>query len=178
MEFTIEELIAGPVNEVFTVMRDKLPDLVPFLPEVESIQVLERAEPGPGRHRFLNLWQGRPDAAPKAVRPFVTGNMLRWKDHAEWDEAAMKVAWRLEPFHFGTLFECRGEDLFAATPDGKTRMTIKGTLDIYPERIPGVPKFLAKRLRPDVEKFIVNLVTPNLRGVAGGITRYLAQKKA
>ncbi|MBI5526714.1 MAG: hypothetical protein HY897_10315 [Deltaproteobacteria bacterium] len=178
MEFRIEETIAGPIEQVFGAMRDHLPDLVPFLPEVESIQVLEREEIGPGRHRFLNLWQGKPDAAPKAVRPFVSGNMLRWKDHAEWDEAARKVAWRLEPFHFGTLFECRGEDLFAEAPGGKTKMTIHGVLSIYPERIPGVPAFLARRLRPDVEKFIMNLVTPNLRGVAGGIARYLEHTKA
>mgnify|MGYP001597702053 CR=1 FL=1 len=178
MEFTIEEIIAGPVDAVFTVMRDKLPDLVPFLPEVESIEVLERHDDGPGKVRFVNLWQGKADAAPKVVRPFVTASMLRWKDHAEWDDAARKVAWRLEPFNFGSLFECKGEDVFAAMPDGRTKMMIKGTLNIYPERIPGVPSFLAKRLRPDVEKFVVNLVTPNLRGVAGGIPRYLASKGA
>ena len=176
MEFTIEEVIAGPIDAVFSAMRDKLPDLVPFLPEVEKIEVLERRELGPGKVAFLNLWQGKADAAPKAVRPFVTSAMLRWKDHAEWDDGAKKVAWRLEPFNFGSLFECKGEDLFTAMPDGRTRMTIKGTLNIYPERIPGVPSFLAKRLRPDVEKFIVNLVTPNLRGVAGGLTRYLASR--
>ena len=177
MEFAIDEVIAGQIDAVFAVMRDRLVELVPFLPEVQSIEVLEREDLGPGRLRFVNLWQGKPDAAPKAVRPFISGNMLRWKDHAQWDEAAKKVQWRLEPFHFGTLFECRGEDLFAALPDGRTKMMIKGTLNIYPERVPGVPSFLAKRLRPDVEKFVMNLVTPNLRGIAGGITKYLASKR-
>ena len=52
-------------------------------------------------------------------------------------------------------------------------MRVTGTLQVYPERLPGIPKFLGKRLAPQVEKFVVGLITPNLTDVAVGLQGYL-----
>ena len=50
---------------------------------------------------------------------------------------------------------------------------LTGDLQINVKEIPGVPSFLAKRLAPQVEKFIVSLITPNLEQVNKSIERFL-----
>ena len=46
MEFRIENNLSHPVDKVFEAYRDRLPDLVPFLDEIEAIEVLDRKEEG------------------------------------------------------------------------------------------------------------------------------------
>lgn len=175
MKLHTESVVTHPIEKVFATMRDRLPELVPFLSGAESIEVAAREEPGPGRVRMLNHWQGNKNVAPKAVRPFLTRGLLRWKDHAEWDQQARTVKWRFEAFHFDKLFDCQGENRFESTAEGHTRITIDGDLDIYPERMPGVPRFLAKKLKPKIESFISNLVGSNLADLAGGLQKFLDQ---
>jgi hypothetical protein len=39
-----------------------------------------------------------------------------------------------------------------------------------------VPRFLGSTLAPQIERFVVNLITPNLTEVADGLQRYLDQQ--
>lgn len=175
MKLYTQSVVTHPIDKVWETMRDRLPELTPFLSGADSIEVAEREELGPGRVRMLNHWQGNKNVAPKAVRPFLTKGLLRWKDHAEWDDASRTVKWRFETFHFDKLFDCQGENLFETTAEGHTRITIAGNLDIYPERMPGVPKFLARKLKPKIESFISNLVGSNLADLANGLQKFLDQ---
>ncbi len=52
-------------------------------------------------------------------------------------------------------------------------MRLTGTLVIDLKEIPGVPSFLGRRLAPQVERFIVSLITPNLEAVNTSIQRFL-----
>ena len=52
-------------------------------------------------------------------------------------------------------------------------LRIRGDLDVSLSGIPGVPRFLASRVAPHVEKYIVQLLTPNLLAVATGLERFL-----
>jgi hypothetical protein len=175
MEITSDQIVTYPTEKVWETMRDRLPELVPFLSGVESIETTEREETGPGRVRLLNLWQGNKEAAPKAVRPFATRKMLRWKDHAEWDDQSHTVAWRFETYQFDKLFDCAGKNRFESTPENHTRLIIQGTLDVHANKIPGVPKFLARKIKPKIESFIVKLVGSNLTDLAKGLQGFLDQ---
>ncbi len=172
MELRFEQVISHPLENVYSTMRDRLAELVPHLVGVESILVQEREQLAPGRVRMLNLWQASPEAAPKAVRPFVSRKMLSWKDHAEWNDADHTVRWRFETSSFEKLFECQGSNRFEDL-GGFARLRIEGELHIFLERLPGVPKFLAKRIAPKVEAFIGKIVGDNLRGLAGGLQAFL-----
>jgi len=175
IELESEQVITYPLETVWEAMRDKLPELVPFLADVESIEEVEREELGPKRVRLLNVWQAKKEAAPKAVRPFITRNVLRWKDHAEWNEKDRMVDWHFETIKFDKLFKCAGQNRFKRTSQGHTRLYIKGDLEINPQHVPGVPKFLAKRLKPKIERFIIKLVGTNLASLAKGIQDFLDQ---
>ncbi len=173
MEIRCDDVVTHPIELVYEAMRDRLPEVTPFFQGVDSIEVVEKEVLGPGKLRLLNHWHGNRSVAPKAVRPFLTANLRSWIDHAEWDDARRAVRWRFETFHFGKLFDCQGENRFESTGDGHTRIIIQGTLDLYPERVPGVPKFLARKLKPSIEKFILDLLGSNLADLAKGLQKFL-----
>jgi hypothetical protein len=62
-------------------------------------------------------------------------------------------------------------------PDGEhARLTMAIDLTIYPENVPGVPGFIAKRIRPQAEKIISDKLVGNMRALAVSIQRYHAAR--
>ncbi|MBN2496266.1 MAG: hypothetical protein JXR96_16860 [Deltaproteobacteria bacterium] len=172
--FCEQVVIAHPIERVYSTLRDRLAELVAYTPALESVETLERSEPEPGRVHLVNRWQANRSAAPKIVRPFMTRSLLSWKDVAEWDQASWSTRWRFETFHFDKLFDCEGHNCYEEV-EGGTRFTMNGSLSVYPERMPGVPRTMAKRLGPRVERFILKLVRPNLTALIHGLQGFLDQ---
>lgn len=176
MEFEYVEHISHPVAEVFELLQNNLSALIPLLPGVDAIEELSRESEG-SMTRITNLWQGNSKSAPAAARPFVTRKMTAWHDHATWDSAKHEVQWRFETLHFDTLYECSGIHYFSPepNPDGSegTRLRMTGDLRVYPERVPGVPKLLARSVRPKVEAFLIEMVTPNLKELPHAMQTHL-----
>jgi hypothetical protein len=168
----IDEVQRG-AQEVFTLLRDHQPDLLPYLNDVEEIRVLERREEEDGRVRIVNLWRGSAQKAPAAVRKFLSPDLLSWNDHALWHpDGPPRAEWRLEPKVGSSLFECDGTTSIVATGAGACEIRIAGDLRIYPERVPGVPRLLAGRLRSKIESFVVDMIVPNMQTMARGVTNY------
>jgi hypothetical protein len=166
--------LSFPRALVFTTYRDKLPELVPHLPNVRSIEVLEREEaPGgaAGVIRLLNLWKAKADI-PKVAQGVIKPEMLEWRDFARWDENAWTCEWRVETAMMTESVRCGGKNRFIDLGE-TTRLEIRGDLDVDLKTVPGVPKFLAGTIAPVVEKFIVALLTPNLVNVSKGVEAFL-----
>ena len=178
MKFECVDTITHPKDEVYLVLRDQMIGLLPYLHDVESIQEVERKEED-GGIRILNLWQGSPKTAPAVVRKFLKPELLSWKDHAFWTQDPLGCTWRLEPKFGGSLFSCTGSTTVLDGPsDDACLIKIAGDLEVYPEKFPGVPKLLARKLRPAIESFIVNLVTPNMKTMARGVQQYVDDRAA
>ncbi len=161
MNFEYREEVSHPIAQVYPALRDRLVEIPAYMPELDRIDELSREHEGDGLIRIVNEWHGNSRSAPKAVRPFVTKSMTIWRDYALWHDAEQRVEWRFETNHFETLYSCEGVNYIEENGAG-TRIRLTGTLTVYPERVPGVPKLLARRLKPAVEKFLVGMVTPNL----------------
>ena len=99
--------------------------------------------------------------------------MTTWLDHALWNDANQTVTWRFETNHFETLYECSGINYFEEAADNQSVIRLTGDLRVYPERVPGVPRLLAKRLAPKVEEFLIGMVTPNLAQMPRAIQSFL-----
>ena len=84
--------ISHPRDRVFQAYRDKLPELVSYLPNVRGIQVKERREEG-GKILLVNRWQGGGDI-PAVARSFISANLLEWDDYATWDPERWTCHWR------------------------------------------------------------------------------------
>ena len=165
-----ESRIHHPIERVYQVYRDRLPEIAPYIPDIARIEVRSRVE-GPHGPKLLNEWFASP-AIPKIAQGIVTDDMKRWLDHAEWHDAEQYVAWTLELPAFGEQVLCTGRNSFY--PDGKgTRVVLTGDLQIKVNRIPGVPRIMLGKIIPKVEEFVVKLITPNLERVNSSLERFI-----
>ena len=161
-------------EQVYAVYRDRLPQLVPYLPNIREIVQKSRTEEG---HlvKVLNLWKGGGEI-PAAARSVVSEKLLEWDDDATWDNHAFTCEWRIVTPHFKDAVYAAGNNTFEALGPDRTRLTIRGELTIDGARVPGVPKFLAKTVAPVVEKFLIAAIKPNLLEVSKGVERFLKEK--
>lgn len=177
MQFDRESKVTHPAALILDTMINRMQETVPFLPNVESIELKERTDLPDGRIKIIRRWQGSSDTVPSVLAPFLSRETLAWTDTALWIPQEYRVEWSLST-SMGKFYDCSGNNFFEpdpADPQKATRIRISGTLTVYPERLPGMPSFLGRRLAPQVEKFIVNLITPNLMDVASGLQKYLDQ---
>lgn len=174
MRFEIKDPIPLSVTEAFTLLRDEMPALVPFMADTEEINVISREE-AEGEVKIVNRWRASLNKIPSALRSFVKPDMLSWNDHARWTEADHTARWELEAIGSDRLFSCQGETSIIEE-GGETLLKIVIEFEIYPERVPGIPKFLAKKLGPQIEKLIGEVLSVNMRQMAQSITAYAAAK--
>lgn len=162
--------IHHPLDRVYRAYRDELPEIAAFMPDVREIRVRARTDRPTGPQLF-NEWHAS-TAIPSVAERFVTPDMLRWEDHASWVDAETHVNWNLVIPAFRDQVQCSGRNAFFA--DGaRTRVVLSGELHIAVNTLPGMPGFMARRLGPKVEQFIVQLITPNLETVNQSLQDYL-----
>lgn len=172
--FRFTDLIPHPIEQCYLAMRDKMCDFAPYLDDVKEIRVLERREIAPGKHFILNEWTSSYVPLP-LVRRLVTADMLRWLDRVVWEDARRAWRWEFDSPTLGGVVRCTGENSMREVGPAETEIVIAGDLEIHVENLPGVPAFLGRRLRPQVEKFVIGLVSPRLRGIDKGLAKYLAR---
>lgn len=171
MKFTIVDEIPFPLEQVFEAHRDKLPDMVDRMPNVEKI-VVESREVDGDIVQLVNIWHAAETDVPAIARAFISKDMLRWTDRATWDEDERTTEWAIELGFLPGAIVCRGENSFEEVA-GVTRITMEGELIIHADKIPGVPRLLAGKVGPAVEKFVIGLVEPNLRETNKVVAAYL-----
>ncbi|MBF0120006.1 MAG: hypothetical protein HQK79_14320 [Desulfobacterales bacterium] len=172
MLITSKDVIPYEVMKVLETVRDHQADLVPYMPNIKAVEVIERRELDGNRIELLNHWHGESDV-PAFVKKFIKPEMTSWKDYATWYNDERYVAWRLETFYLNKLFTCIGKTHFKEVGPNETEIFLEGDLKVYPEEVPGIPSFIAKKAAPQIEGFIVKLITPNLCNLAKGVKAYL-----
>ncbi len=171
MRFTITDELPHPLDLVFQTHRDKLEELVEYLPNVDSAKTVKREENGPVVS-LENHWVGASTDVPAMLRPWIKAEYLGWVDFAVWDEAKHTCKWRLELGVLPGAISAHGETRFREE-DGETVADMTGEFIVHPDRLPGVPAFVAKRAAPTLEKFIVGLIQPNLRKSNAAVVEYI-----
>ncbi len=156
---------------VFAAYRDKLVEMLPYLPNVRGIEVRKREEQGKVT-KLLNFWKGGGDI-PAAARAFVSEAMLSWLDTATWNEEDFTCDWKIEPQAFTEAITCIGKNRFFEEDGGKTKLEIRGELSIDPKKLKGVPGFLSGKVAKAVEELLISKIRPNLVSTADGLTKYL-----
>ncbi len=169
--------LTHPAAQVFEALRDKTPDLVEFLPNIEHVEVLSREENPPVVHLY-NKWQGSQEDVPAIVRPFIKKELLCWYDRAGWDEKQLKCDWEIESVIGRKFFSCRGATTIKPASENSCVFSLEGELCVDPNHLPGVPKFLARKLQQPLERFIVKAISPNLTSIAQAVQKYLERQKA
>lgn len=173
MEFTVEDILHHPRKRVFETYRDRLEAIADYIENAEKIEVREREELDEYQVKMVNFWQGTVDEVPRIARPFVKKDMMTWIDRAHWDSRDFTCRWKFEPSFFTRHVDCHGVNRFLEEGPDKTRISIEVVLNIDLLGVKGVPRFLARKAGPTVEKFLHGRVRPNLIQVNRGVERFL-----
>ena len=73
------------------------------------------------------------------------------------------------------IYICKGQNDFVELGE-QTLLTISFELTIYPEKIPGVPSFIAKGIVPKIEQLISKEVAKNLAATAKVVEKFINSK--
>jgi len=171
MKFQLTDEIAHPLEDVFATLRDRLEELVPYLSNVDQIEVRERTEDGEVV-TLENWWTGTSDDVPRVLRSFVKPDMLVWIDRARWDHDALRCDWQITLNALPEAVTAKGYNLYTEE-DGETVIKMHGEFIVHPEKVPGVPTFVAKKAAPTLERFVVGLLEPNLRESNRAVGQFL-----
>jgi hypothetical protein len=174
MDIRADAHIPFPREIVFLAYRDEMVDLLPYLPNVRSIEIKSRKESG-SVIEFVNEWRGGGDI-PAAVRAVLSEAVLAWTDYATWHSDSLSCDWRTATHAFTDAVTCKGKNTFVADGDGKTLLEIRGSLEIDAKKIRGVPSFLAGKIGRTVEEFLVAKIQANLVETAKGLAKYLEER--
>ncbi|MBN2361754.1 MAG: hypothetical protein JXR83_20040 [Deltaproteobacteria bacterium] len=175
VQFRFDQIINHPQQQVFETYRDRLPELVPYLPNLDRIEVLERTDQGAGIVKLKNLWCGNV-RIPKAARPFVKEELMSWFDYATWDAHRYSVDWVFELRVFTEAASCSGHNTFEVLDDQRTRYRLTGELLIDLGKMPFVPRVF-RPLAPRVEKWLIDGVQPNLESIGAAVGKFLDDMK-
>jgi hypothetical protein len=170
LEIRSESVIRYPRDRVYRTYRDQLPEMAAFIPDVDRVVVVSRKTTEYGLE-LHNEWIAAREV-PSYARAFVKAEHLRWDDYAEWHDDDFRVDWRIGTRVFTEAVHCVGVNRFFEHPEG-TKVVLSGELKIDLSKVSGFPRFLAARVGPEVERFVVSLITPNLEQVNASIGRFL-----
>jgi len=140
-------IIRAPLAEVYRVAKDveRFPE---FMPDVESIRVLERAD-----SRTVTEWVG-----------VVQGRKIRWVEDDHWDDDAHRCRFRQREGDFTTY---EGTWSFEAVPEGtRTTLVLEYEMDL-----PLAGALLSTLLRVLVRKNLESMLAAlkgQLEGAAPG----------
>ncbi|MDJ0615402.1 MAG: hypothetical protein QNJ63_01440 [Calothrix sp. MO_192.B10] len=157
---------------VYATFRDKLVELVPYMPNVRDIKVKSRREED-GQIYCVNEWHGGGEI-PMAARAILSEEMLSWTEYNTWKGEDFTLEWSIETHAFTEAVRCAGINRFLEN-NGNTVIESRGQLIIDPKEIKGVPQFLTGQIARVVEDFLGQKIKPNLLQMSEGVRKYLQQ---
>ncbi len=171
MEFSHLERSSHPRDRVFRAHRDEFEAVVTALDDVRRVDLQSRAEHAGGRLEQVHRWQGSPSALPVLVRPFVSEDLLVWRQTTLWDPATWRAEWSIEVPGLGPAMECRGINAYEeATPGSTIRVT--GSFVFLPQRAAQLQSVPASAV-PMVERMVVSLILPLIQRSGKAVSDYL-----
>ena len=158
-------------ERVWTTYRDQVVQLIPYLPNLRSIEVTERRQEG-SSVRLVNVWRAGGEL-PAVARAFLSESMLSWTDVATWHNDRFVCDWVTHTHALTQAVQSSGTTRYVPVPGG-TLLQIWGDLSIDASKIRGVPRLLAGQVGRSLEAFLVRTISKNLLDVSKGIERFLA----
>lgn len=169
-----EDIIQQPASVVYPLVRDQMAKILPYLPDIDRIEEIKRQRLSDTRVEVVNNWFGKVNM-PAAMKSMIKPEIFSWKDFALWKDDEFCVDYRLESFLGKDIYDARGTNYFAPHTETSTKIRVTCEVTLHPDKIPGVPTFLAKKFLPTIEGMIRKTLEPNLTSLGKGLTRYFAE---
>lgn len=177
-EFTSLAVVPQRPELLWATVRDRMPELVPLLDDVESVTVENRTEQPDGTVRLVNTWRARP-AIPAALGAVLRPEMLAWTDRAEWHSGGRECRWRIDPHFHPERIVCSGSTLYEPAMGGRgTRVTVAGSMAFSAANLVGVPVFLEAFTAQAIEAFLTAVIPRNFQKLVRAAAQLLAEGAA
>ena len=170
MQLSVKSPIPFPIENVYFAMRDHLPELAAYMPNIESIEVQKRELKNDVLH-LVNKWNPSDTEIPTIAQPFIDTKNTYWIDHATWSDPQKSCSWKLEMGFMPNRVKCTGRTYFVALDDHNTDMIVEGVLSLDLKGL--VPRLFLGKATKAVEKFVGKLTQPNFQKTAQALTDYL-----
>lgn len=168
--FSTLVVVRAPPEALFASMRDRLPDIVPALDEIASIEELERSVVG-GDVDIVNHWRAR-QQVPGFLRERLGASEIGWLDRARWSSDTLVCRWRIEPSIGDGAISCTGTTRFQPAMGGRgTRALFEGELLIDPLFISAIVGVINKPVLALVESVATTIIPTNFRAAAEAIAK-------
>jgi len=132
VQLHLEQHVPAPVDDVLAALVDPaFLAALGALPKISSPTLLDQQRDGDRivqrvRYRFTG-------DLSRAVTAVLDPAKLSWVDETTYDLAGRSATFRIIPDAYGDRLRCSGTHRFTAPPDGGTRRTVDGRLEVsYP----------------------------------------------
>ncbi|MGH7897396.1 MAG: hypothetical protein ACREQQ_05555 [Candidatus Binatia bacterium] len=167
MRIAREEYILHPADRVYPLVRDRIYELLPKLPGVESIEILSRAAEGKGKTRVRSRWKLRP---PAFLRPLLPSSAFVWEEDALWIDKKYCVESRVRGFGY----ESRARTFYEPASD-YTRVRIEAAVSFRPESVE-IPKANLDKILAGAEQALREAIEPNMTALLEAIGEHLGER--
>lgn len=158
-------VLKRPQKELWTIMRDHLPELAESIADIEGIQQIERSADANGLVHIVNEWRFR-QQIPAAIRSLLNIGELSWIDRNSWDADTGTCSWAIETSFLREYIDCSGTTTFTAAMAGRgTRVTFAGNLDLKPGLL-GSLAGIEPLITGFLEAIVTTVIPRNLRAIA------------
>jgi hypothetical protein len=175
MNIMVKTNIPFPIESVFLAMRDELPELVQYMPNVQSLEILKRETTDTGNISILNKWTSATEI-PKVVRSFIPKDKTYWLDRALWSNDRKTAEWELDMGFMSERINCTGTTSFHVVDSNITEMRVQGNLDLDLKGL--VPRLILRKTTSAVERFVRVLVQPNFEKTSDALISYLQSQES
>lgn len=177
MKFKSLAVVKHPRDLVWKAMRDELPEMVPYLDEIEGISVQSCRDEGSVRE-IVNVWKAAPPI-PRIVIKAIGTSLITWTDTARWDNDTFVCRWVIEPELFKKFIVSEGSTTFVSAMGGRgTRITFEGDIQFRGKKLPGIPVAVEGAIADGVNGFVQNLIPKNFRTLAAAVSKHLESRQA
>lgn len=167
-------VVKHPPALVGTTLRDRLPELVPLLDDIQGVTVVERHEELDGGVRLVNRWKADPPI-PELLASLIDRDRLEWTDEASWNRERDCCQWRITPRFLTEQTRCTGVTRYEPAIGGRgTRITLEGQLDVSVRSLPGITPLLEGAVATGIESFVATLIPQNFRKLTQALSTFLS----
>jgi len=160
MHFEREEFLLHPADEVYPLVRDRILDLLPRLPGIDSIEIVSRSTPAKGKTRVRSRWKIRP---PALVGRLLPPAALVWEEDALWIDKKYCVESTIQ----GYGYESRAKTFYEPASD-YTRVRIVADVTFRPDAVE-IPKENLDKIVASAQDALREAIEPNMTALLEAI---------
>jgi hypothetical protein len=157
-------VLKRPQRELWTIMRDHLPEFARSVADIEQVREIERRAESQSLVHIVNEWRAR-QQIPAPIRTMLKIDDVSWIDRNRWDSETGICSWSIEPKFLAESIACSGETAFAEAMGGRgSRVTFAGTLELRPGLLSAFGG-MESVISGFVETIVGTIIPRNLRAV-------------